>query len=445
MNKNKRLVSVYVLPPGSKPIVRVECPEQSIEAQRLFKLCCDTIQLYESSRRFFGLFRGLLHPVKKYGDSELIMLPVKTYPISIQKWSFDIIQECRLIKTDPIAIRLLALQYKCDLEMKRKHPTKEQLTDLKSFEDPEFTCYKQYLDCARRILDYTWTVVLGVEVVQKVKLVTNILQKGSKVDLACTPKKLIIIGQSFDLAIPWRKIRRFAEINETKTISVEILLESKNFTWIEFKTIQGVYLLQVLAEYIETMNVKLQPPVFKQPKFVLDEEEEPKKKITFTMLKEELFGAGKKKKEEDKTFYQDFDAIDVVTSSDENESESEEDEISMTSSSRRSSITSQFSAKKYLTADDGQKPGPSNTPDRVSKKTESLQSAKSVRNEGSLLAVQNDNTLKDTESTSAGGSFLYINDDTGSKNDSLLDIKESNMRMGSVISNASNSSFIFRS
>ena len=199
MNKNKRLASVYVLPPGSKPIVRVECPEQSIEAQRLFKLCCDTIQLYESSRRFFGLFRGLLHPVKKYGDSELIMLPVKTYPISIQKWSFDITQECRLIKTDPIAIRLLALQYKCDLEMKRKHPTSDQLNDLRSFEDPEFTCYKQYLDCARRILDYTWTVVLGVEVVQKVKLVTNILQKGSKVDLACTPKKLIIIGRRYTL------------------------------------------------------------------------------------------------------------------------------------------------------------------------------------------------------------------------------------------------------
>ena len=248
------------------------------------------------------------------------------------------------------------------------------------------------------------------------------------------------------MAIPWRKIRRFAEINETKTISVEILLESKNFTWVEFKTIQGIYPLQVLAEYIEVMNVKLQPPVFKQPKFVLDEEEEPKKKITFSMLKEELFGASKKKKEKDKTFYQEFDAIDVVTSSDENESESDEDEISMTSSSRRSSITSQLSAKKYLAIDDGQMPGPSNISNSISSRNESPQSVKSVTSDGSFLTIQNDNTTKDNESpvSADGGSFLFI-DDTGLKNDSLLEIKESNTMMGSVISNASNSSFIFRS
>ena len=193
--RNKQIVSVYVLPAGSKAIVRVECAETSILAQRLFKICCDSIGLYEKSRNFFALFCGLTHPVKKYATGECVQVPAKTLPISIQKWSFDLTMEVRLIRTDPIALRLLAVQYKSDLKMGRKHPTKEQLKELTDIEDPEFVCHKQYLDFVRRIHDYSWTLLKEVEVVKKVKLVSKILQKGSRVDLACTPKKMIIVAR----------------------------------------------------------------------------------------------------------------------------------------------------------------------------------------------------------------------------------------------------------
>ena len=201
MSSKKRLVSVYVLPPGSKPIVRVHCPEPTISAERLFKLCCDTIGLYEKSRKLFGLFRGMLHPVKKYASDERIALPVQSYPISVQKWSFDVTIETKLIRTDPVAIRLLALQYNSDFEMSKKKPSEDEIHQLKSFEDPNFQCYKQYLDCARTVHDYDWTTVQNVEVVKKVKLVSNVLQKESKVDLVCTPKKIIIVASKCDLCI----------------------------------------------------------------------------------------------------------------------------------------------------------------------------------------------------------------------------------------------------
>lgn len=196
-SKKQRLISVYAFPTGSKPIVRVECLETSIGAERLFKICCDTIGLHEKSRPFFALFRGLTQLVKKYSPSERIQVPVKTHPISIQKWSFDLSMESRMIRTDPVALKLLTLQYKNDLEMGRKHPTKEQLRELKDVLDVNFMCYKQYVHLARCIHDYTWTLLQNVEVVNKVKLVSNILQKGSKVDLACTPKKMIIIGRKY--------------------------------------------------------------------------------------------------------------------------------------------------------------------------------------------------------------------------------------------------------
>ena len=217
INQGKRIVSVYVLPPGTKPIVRVECIEASISAQTLFKICCDKIGLYERSREFFALFRGLTHPVKKYATCEFVQVPVRTHPVSLQKWSFDLTMEMRFIRTDPVALQLLAVQYKIDLKMGRKHPTQEQLKELQNTIDLDFVCYKQYLDFVRRLQDYTWTLLQEVEVVKKVKLVSNILQKGSKVDLACTPKKMIIIARMFC----------FSEIDLYINLSIEVFLYTK--------------------------------------------------------------------------------------------------------------------------------------------------------------------------------------------------------------------------
>jgi len=138
---------------------------------------------------------------------------------------------------------------------------------------------------------------------------------------------IVVFIDSFDLAVPWRKVRQFTDISESKTISFEILIESKAFTWVEFKTIQGTYLLQLVAEYIEVINSQNQTPEFKQPPWAEDGEKEPRKGITFKMIKDQFFSSGKKDKKEkskNNTFYEEFDAIDVVSSNDE-QSESDND------------------------------------------------------------------------------------------------------------------------
>lgn len=185
--------------------------------------------------------------------------------------------------------------------------------------------------------------------------------------------------EQFDLAIPWRKIRRFAEINESNTITFEVLMDSKKFTWVEFRSVQGTYLLQLVGEYIEIMNRLMKPPVFKQPRFVTEAEEisneggeETKARmITFALIKKELFGWKKKTDaENEKTYYEDFDAIDGGSSSGEDltssESEdSEEEDVEsrpMSQASVRGSLGSRISAIKYLDENinsNDMQPGPS--------------------------------------------------------------------------------------
>lgn len=188
------------------------------------------------------------------------------------------------------------------------------------------------------------------------------------------------------MAIPWRKIGKFAENNETKTISFEIFIENKKLTSVEFKTIQGTYLVQLVGEYIETMNRNMKPPVFKQPKFVTEseeenEEDEDKKVSRLAFIMKQIFGSSNKKKEqgeieEEKTsYYVDFDAIGDVAVSGESSWDSDSDQeqndgvmmsqqISHSRNHQTSkiSITSKTSSMvKYI--DDDQQPGPSTSRD----------------------------------------------------------------------------------
>ena len=107
------------------------------------------------------------------------------------------------------------------------------------------------------------------------------------------------------ISIPWRKIRRFTEINETKSISFEVFLnDSQSFTWLEVKTIQGALLLQAATEAISNMKAEMGEQEFKQPTRLTN----PKSKNTLTwdLIKSEMFGL-KSNKEECKCVF--FDEI----------------------------------------------------------------------------------------------------------------------------------------
>lgn len=194
VSKPKRCVSVYTLPESSNPLVRVEVLKRCISAGWLFNTCCDTIGLYKNSRQFFALFRGLARPLKKYESQEHILVPVKTYPLSILRWSFDITLECKMIQTDPVALKLLALQYKSDVDNGIKTLVSQDLERLGECEDPQFMCYKQYVDIARTIEGYDSVTIRNVEVVEKVKFVSQVIAKGAKVDVVCNAKGMTFVS-----------------------------------------------------------------------------------------------------------------------------------------------------------------------------------------------------------------------------------------------------------
>ena len=118
--------------------------------------------------------------------------------------------------------------------------------------------------------------------------------------------------ETFELSIPWRKIRRFTEIVETKTISFEIFIAADQaFTWVEVQSIQGTLLLQITAEFIDQIRRKLEKPIFRQPKWV----DVPKANtLSWKMIKTEIFGV---KKGKNAPFMQAFDVFDGNSSDEE--------------------------------------------------------------------------------------------------------------------------------
>lgn len=190
---SNRSVSVYTLPHTSIPLFRVEVSQNTISAGWLFDICCEHIGLYKQSRPFFALFRGMKCPIKKYEPDERIRIPVRAYPLALLRWSFDLALECKVIRTDPVALKLLTQQYKSDIENEMKTVSLEDRARLNKFDEPEFMCYKQYIQVARTIQDYDSVTIKDVEVVKKVKFVNQVIAKGEKVDVSCKTRGLTLL------------------------------------------------------------------------------------------------------------------------------------------------------------------------------------------------------------------------------------------------------------
>ena len=189
---SKQKICVWTLPLGSPPAVRVEVTDGTIIASRLLEIVCDTLGIHRNSRPFFGLFKGIDPPIKKYGEEEVIYTPCQSV-ISVLKWSFDPIEEARALKTDTVSIRLLALQIKADITAGRFSPTSEEQDHLEKLLEPKFPCYKQYVDFARSIPSYETIMVRDGKLLKNVRLITQTLKRGSKLDIACNSKRMIII------------------------------------------------------------------------------------------------------------------------------------------------------------------------------------------------------------------------------------------------------------
>ena len=189
---DRRKICVWTLPEGSPPAVRVAVDKGSIIAEVLLEIACDALEIQKQSRSFFGLFKGIDPPLKKYGTSEVIYLPCRSV-ISILKWSFDPVLEARYITTDVGALRLIAMQIKADIIAERFNPNLDDLHQLQEFMRSEFPCQKQCVEYARTLPDYDAVVIKDVKLASHVKLRTQLLRKGSTVDVSCSAKKMKLI------------------------------------------------------------------------------------------------------------------------------------------------------------------------------------------------------------------------------------------------------------
>lgn len=116
--------------------------------------------------------------------------------------------------------------------------------------------------------------------------------------------------------IPWRKVRRWTQINDNASLGYEIyLMEEKAFTWIEVETVQAPYLLQVTSELVGKLNDRLQK--VNQNRSDWAEKSGPRKKLTWSLFKREMFG-GNKDVNQEPSFY---NIEDAESSSDENEAD----------------------------------------------------------------------------------------------------------------------------
>ena len=152
----------------------------------------DTVGLQERSRPFFGLFKGLDPQIRKIGDDETIYVPCR-YVISVRKWSFDPVREAKAIRTDVPSLRLLALEINADIVAGRLQPTSEEKEKLEEMLDPGFPSYKQFVEYARGIKGYGDVVTKDVALIKSINLKTQVIKKGSKIDIACSDKKMVII------------------------------------------------------------------------------------------------------------------------------------------------------------------------------------------------------------------------------------------------------------
>lgn len=186
----KDKICVWTLPEGTQPAIRVQVDGGRIRAEDLLEIVGKTLEIRASSLQFFGLFRGLETPTKKYGNDEIIYLPCR-YVISIQKWSFDVPREQKCLKTDAGAMRLLSIQCAEDIRSGRLKPKPEHIPLIQEYRNPAFPCDKQYVELCQKMMGYGQVHLYDCTVQNELKVKEARLSEGMKVDLVAYRRGLM--------------------------------------------------------------------------------------------------------------------------------------------------------------------------------------------------------------------------------------------------------------
>lgn len=117
---------------------------------------------------------------------------------------------------------------------------------------------------------------------------------------------------------PWRKIRRWSEV-QGNSVHFEIFFtDEMRFEWIEVESNQAAYLMAVIAEFVFIIKRESEEPTFKTPKWIKNKMAN---RITWKMIKKELFSSKKEKAEGEEEGEEEDDEEE-----EEEEDESDDDE-----------------------------------------------------------------------------------------------------------------------
>lgn len=121
---------------------------------------------------------------------------------------------------------------------------------------------------------------------------------------------------------PWRKIRRWSQV-QGNSVHFEIFFtDEMRFEWIEVESDQSAFLMEVIVEFVYIMKKESEEPTFKLPKWLNNKSEN---RLTWKLIKNELFSKKKEEEEEEEEeepqeeeeFLHRFDNLHDEVSSDE--------------------------------------------------------------------------------------------------------------------------------
>ncbi|XP_029188018.2 uncharacterized protein LOC114955353 [Acropora millepora] len=321
----KDKLCVWTLPEGSQPAIRVQVEAGKICTQDLLEIVGKTLEIHASNLQFFGLFRGIENPTKKYGNNEMIYLPCRSV-ISFQKWSIDIPREQKYLKTDAGALRLIAIHCVEDIRSGRIKPRPEHLALIEEYRSPDFPCDKQYVELCQKMFGYGYVYLYDCTVKNDLKVKDVRLNEGMKVNLIANRRGLMLKSDTTAFFAPWRKIRRWSQAQGDSVHFEVYFTEELRFDWIEIETEQVAYLMSVIAECIYLMQKDYNEP---EPANSSWSGRALKKKLTWKLIKNELFSKKNKDDEndhddDDDEECQGFDNLEEEASTDGESSDEEE-------------------------------------------------------------------------------------------------------------------------
>lgn len=152
---------------------------------------------------------------------------------------------------------------------------------------------------------------------------------------------LLLPTEKTTFVAPWRKIRRWSQV-QGDSIHFEIYFtDDLRFEWVEIETEQVVYLMSIIAECVYLMKKDYDEPEDKRTSWASSIG---KKKLTWKLIKHELFGSKKSKEEneddddnDDDEPCQGFDNLEEEASTDGEGSSDDEEGAKALPASRRGS------------------------------------------------------------------------------------------------------------